>query len=80
MPKVKIAITMSKDLVDEIDRLVSEGNSANRSRAIESAVENHLVSRKRNRLLVECRKLDPVFERDIAEEGLAADASEWPEY
>jgi len=80
MSKVKIAITMSKDIVDEIDRLVQEGNAANRSRAIESAVENQLASRKRSRLLAECRKLDPAFEREMAEEGLAADVSEWPEY
>jgi metal-responsive CopG/Arc/MetJ family transcriptional regulator len=80
MPKVKIAITMSKDVVDEIDRLVQEGNAANRSRAIESAVENHLASRKKRRLLVECRKLDPALERELADEALAVDVSEWPEY
>jgi Arc/MetJ-type ribon-helix-helix transcriptional regulator len=80
MSRVKIAITMRKDLVDEIDGLVEEGASANRSRAIEAAIENHLALRKKTRLLVECRKLDPSSERELADESLAADASGWPEY
>jgi hypothetical protein len=49
-------------------------------RAIEAAIENHLALRKKTRLLVECRKLDPSSERELADESLAADASGWPEY
>lgn len=33
-----------------------------------------------DRLAEECAKLDPADERAMAEEGLAADAAEWPEY
>jgi hypothetical protein len=35
---------------------------------------------KRGRLAIECAKLEPAFERAIAEEGLAEDVSQWPEY
>jgi hypothetical protein len=35
---------------------------------------------KRSRLSMECAKLEPAFERAMAEEGLAEDVSQWPEY
>jgi metal-responsive CopG/Arc/MetJ family transcriptional regulator len=80
MPKIKIAITMSKDLLEEIDRLTSEGECANRSQAIEKAVGIFLARRRKVRLLSECAKLDSAFERKLSEEGLSGDVREWPEY
>jgi len=35
---------------------------------------------ERSRLARECAKLDPNFEKAMAEEGLTGDLSEWPEY
>ena len=35
---------------------------------------------ERGRLARECAKLDPVFEKAMAEEGLSEDTREWPEY
>jgi hypothetical protein len=29
---------------------------------------------------MECKKLDPKFEKAMAEEGLSEDLSQWPEY
>jgi metal-responsive CopG/Arc/MetJ family transcriptional regulator len=80
MAKQKIAITMSKDLLEEIDRLVAEGIYPNRSQAVEKAVGDFLSRRRKSRLLAECRKLDPTFEREMAEAGLSQDAAKWPEY
>jgi Arc/MetJ-type ribon-helix-helix transcriptional regulator len=80
MPKTKIAITINKNLLEEIDRLVAEGSFPNRSQAVESAVEKLIDRHLKIRLLAECRKLDPALEREIAEEGLAGEASTWPEY
>lgn len=71
---------MKRDLLEEIDRLVEEGIFPNRSQAIESAVEDHHIRLRKTRLLAECLKLDPAAERELAEEGLAKDTSEWPEY
>ncbi len=34
----------------------------------------------RSRLARECAKLDPALEQRLADEGLAADFEEWPEY
>ena len=35
---------------------------------------------ERDRLARECAKLDPAFEKTLAEEGLSEDLATWPEY
>ena len=35
---------------------------------------------EKSRLAQECAKLDPTFEKALAEEGLSEDLAEWPEY
>lgn len=80
MPKSKIAISLERDTVQRIDRLVREGVFPNRSRAIEAAVEEKLAGLDRTRLARECAKLDPAFERALADEGLSADVGGWPAY
>ena len=47
---------------------------------IQKAVEEKLARLDRSRLARECAKLDPVFEKGLAEEGLSEDSAEWPEY
>lgn len=80
MPTVKIAITLDRELVERLDRLVDEKKFANRSRAVQEAVRDKLDLLKRGRLARECAKLDPAVEKALAEEGMAADFKEWPEY
>jgi hypothetical protein len=43
-------------------------------------VSEKLLRLKRNRLAMECSRLDAVFEKAIAQEGLAEDVSQWPQY
>jgi len=52
----------------------------NRSQAIEEAVAEKLARIEKSRLAQECAKLDPAFEKALAEEGLSEDLAEWPEY
>lgn len=52
----------------------------NRSQAIEEAVAEKLARLEKSRLALECAKLDPMFEKALAEEGLSEDLAEWPEY
>jgi metal-responsive CopG/Arc/MetJ family transcriptional regulator len=78
--KAKIAITMDEEFIGELDRLVAAHLFQNRSQAIQDAVSEKLSRMKRSRLSTECAKLDPVFEKAMAEEGVAADMSQWPEY
>lgn len=80
MGKAKIAITLDAEYVGELDRLVEENYFQNRSQAIRDAVREKLTRMKRSRLSMECAKLDPRFEKAMAEEGLAEDMSKWPEY
>jgi hypothetical protein len=53
---------------------------ASRSQAIQEAVEEKLSRLERSRLARESAKLDPAFEKAVAEEGLREDISEWPAY
>ena len=80
MGKEKIAITLDKQSISELDRLVEENVFRSRSQAIQEAVGEKLQRLKKTRLVAESAKLNPTFERELAEEGLAEDMKEWPEY
>lgn len=80
MSTAKIAITIEEDLLDKLDRLVSSKVFPNRSKAIQEAVQEKLSRVNRSRLARECAKLDPAFEKALADEGLTQDVGEWPEY
>jgi hypothetical protein len=80
MGKAKIAITLDAEFIDESDRLVDEHYVQNHSQAIRDTVGTKPPQLKRSRLSVECAKLEPVFEKAMAEEGLAENICQWPEY
>jgi len=80
MRRAKIAITLERRTVSRIDRLVRLKAYPNRSRAIEEAVTEKPDRIDRSRLARECDKLDPAFEKSLAEEGLSEDLGEWPGY
>jgi metal-responsive CopG/Arc/MetJ family transcriptional regulator len=70
MNKTKIAITLEEDSVKRLDHLVGENMFSNRSQAIQEAVKEKLERIELSRLARECTKLDPTFEKAMAEEGL----------
>jgi len=80
MASAKVAITIDRELLRRLDRLVAERRFPNRSRAIQEAVQEKLERLERSRVAREAAKLDRQFEQRLADEGLAGDASEWPEY
>jgi len=80
MDTSKIAITIDKNLLRQVDRLVAEQRFPNRSRAIQEAVREKLARIEGSRLAREAAKLDPRFEQKLADEGLAGEVEEWPEY
>ncbi|HEX4023880.1 MAG TPA: ribbon-helix-helix domain-containing protein [Steroidobacteraceae bacterium] len=80
MGSVKVAITLDRQTVQRVDELVAHKVFPNRSRAIQAAVTEKLSRMDRNRLAAECLKLDPEFEKALAEEGLSRDVESWPEY
>ena len=80
MPAAKVAISLDEDVLARLDRLVRQRAFPNRSKAIEEAVKEKLERLDRSRLARECAKLDPVFEKALADEGLSGELAEWPEY
>jgi len=80
MVRSKVAISLDKSTLNRLDKLVQKQVFPSRSRAIEEAVAEKLARLERSRLAQECAKLDPAFEKALAEEGLSENMAEWPEY
>ncbi len=80
MSQTKVAITIDEQILAKVDALVRRKVFSNRSRAIQEAVREKLERMDRNRLAEECAKLDPSFERAIADEGLSEELAAWPKY
>ena len=80
MSTLKVAITLDEKTLTKLDRLVKARLFPNRSKAIQEAVAEKLSRLDRRRLARECAKLDPRFEKRLAEEGLSEELAEWPEY
>jgi len=77
MSTTKVAITLDRAVLRQIDGLVAEGRYPSRSRAIQEAVRRQLERTRRRRLAEEAAKLDRAEERALAEEALVGDT--WPE-
>jgi Arc/MetJ-type ribon-helix-helix transcriptional regulator len=75
-----VAITIERELLTRLDRLVKSRRFPNRSRAVQEAVTEKLARMERSRLAQECAKLDRATEQAMAEEGMSDEAAEWPEY
>jgi len=80
MATVKVAISIQQDLLLRVDSLVSRKVFTSRSKAIQEAVQEKIARFDRTRLARESAKLDPKFERAMAEEALSRELAEWPEY
>lgn len=80
MASAKVAITLDEKTLKTIDRYVREKRFPNRSRAIQSAVEEKLQKLEHSRLARECAKLDPKEEKALADQGLASELEHWPKY
>ncbi len=80
MARSKIAITVDEGMLSQLDYLIRKNVFKNRSQAIQEALGEKLNRLNRRRLAYECSKLDPQFEKSMAEEGLSEELSEWPEY
>ncbi|HEY7315823.1 MAG TPA: ribbon-helix-helix domain-containing protein [Gemmataceae bacterium] len=80
MRTVKIAVTIEKELLVQLDQLVEAHHFPNRSRAVQEAIRDKLQRLKRGRLARESAKLDRAFEQALADEGLTEDHDQWPAY
>ena len=80
MARAKVAISLDESTLVRLDKLVRKQVFSNRSQAIKEMVTEKLSSIKKSRLAQECAKLDPAFEKALAEEGLSEELKAWPEY
>lgn len=72
MPRARVAVSLEATTLERLDRLVEREAFPNRSRAIREAIEEKLSRMEKSRLARECAKLDPTFEKALAEEGLSS--------
>lgn len=79
MSTAKIAITLEKGTLREIDHWVKEGRFPSRSRAIQTALIEMTSRQRRRRLVEELSKIDRKQERALADAFFSGEPS-WPEY
>jgi metal-responsive CopG/Arc/MetJ family transcriptional regulator len=80
MGVAKIVVSMDDRLLRRLDTLVAGQVFRSRSEAIQKTVAEKLARLERSRVARECAKLLPAEEQAMADEGIAKDAAEWPEY
>ncbi len=80
MRVTKVAITIDRALLTQLDRLVKMRVLPNRSKTIQDAIQDKLTRINRSHLARECSKFNPKSEKALAEEGIAQELSLWPEY
>lgn len=73
----KMAVTLKKETVAEVDRRVREAKYLNRSRALQSAVNLLSEPEKCRELVRELTKLNRREEQRMAEEGVGAFNWQW---
>jgi len=76
----KIAISIDKRVLNRIDRLVENRIFTNRSRAIQTAIEEKISKLDKSRLAIESTKLNKAEEQQLSEESSRTNLTEWPEY
>jgi len=80
MSSIKVAISIDNEILNQVDNLVIKNIFPSRSKAISIAVAEKLERLGRNRLALECAKLDPQTEKALAEEGMGQEMEAWPDY
>lgn len=80
MSTTKVAITIDQQILGQLDILIKEKRFPNRSRAIQEAIKDKLDKIKANRLEIECAKLNPREEQQLAEEDMDIALETWSGY
>jgi Arc/MetJ-type ribon-helix-helix transcriptional regulator len=80
MSVAKLAISLDARMVKRLDRLVAHHYFPSRSKAIQDALADKLARIDKSRLTLECDKLNPKEEVELAEEGIGSEAKEWEKY
>lgn len=78
MTMAKVAITVDRDLLRDIDRWVLQGHYASRSQAVQAALREKVQRWQHVRLAAEVKKLNPREEQALADEAFSGEG--WPAY
>lgn len=70
-------ISLLPEQAQLVQALVESGQYANADEVVSTAIRSLF---EQNRLAVECAKLDPQEEKDLAEEGMEFELEAWSEY
>jgi Arc/MetJ-type ribon-helix-helix transcriptional regulator len=76
----RVTISIDQSLLKRVDSLVRSRVFPNRSQVIQQAIEEKIARIDSTRLARECAKLHPAEEQALADEGIAGEAAQWPEY
>jgi metal-responsive CopG/Arc/MetJ family transcriptional regulator len=80
MSAARVAISIDRRILSQLDSLVKVRIFRSRSEAVEKAIEEKLNRFEKSRLARECAKLSKREEQALADENIAADQREWPGY
>ncbi|MHB8523194.1 MAG: ribbon-helix-helix domain-containing protein [Limisphaerales bacterium] len=80
MSATKVAVSMDETLLHRLDKLVRSQVFPSRSEAVRQAVAEKIGRLDKSGLARECAKLSRRAEQALADEGLASEVAQWPEY
>lgn len=80
MDVAKITISIDRELLIGLDRLVKSRGYKSRSQAVQAVLEEKIARQQKIRLAEQCAKLDPQEEQSLADTGLSSEAGQWPPY
>ncbi len=80
MSKAIIVIALDQQLLGELDVLAKQKRFPNRSKAIQTALENKISKDEANRFAKECTKFDAEIEQNLAEEDMTIALETWAAY
>ena len=70
MATARVTVTLDEKTLERLDQLIRRHKFRNRNKAIQEAVQEKLARLERSRLARECAKLDPTFEKAMADKGI----------
>jgi metal-responsive CopG/Arc/MetJ family transcriptional regulator len=70
MATARVTVTLDEKTLERLDQLIKRHRFRTRSKAIQKAVQEKLARLEQSRLARECAKLDPTFEKAMAEEEI----------
>lgn len=80
MSIAKIAVSIDEKQLKKIDFYVKKHVFKSRSQAFQISINQTLQQLEHSRLAIECEKLNPHFEQEMADMGLDEDLASWPKY